>query len=92
LLVDDRYSVLSLGEWLNAWFCAKCLSWILFECNVLWSDDHNDIGLVVSFWGSTFCLNCFIYLNLCVSLKLTLNANLRALNPFAQLSESAALF
>jgi hypothetical protein len=84
--------VLSLEVWLNAWFCAKCLSWILFECNVFWSDDNNDIGLVVSLWGSTFCLNQFIYHNLCVSLKLFLNANYRALNMFAQLSESAALF
>jgi hypothetical protein len=84
--------VLSLEVWLNAWFCAKCLSWILFECNVLWSDDRNDIGLVVSLWGSTFCLNQFIYLNLCVPLKLFLNANPRALNLFTQLSESAALF
>jgi hypothetical protein len=84
--------VLTLGEWLNAWFYAKCLSWILFECNVLWSDDHNDIGLVVSLRGSNLCLNQFIYLNLCVSLKLALNANPRALNLFSQLSESAALF
>jgi hypothetical protein len=42
---------------LNACFCAKCLSWILFECNVLWSDDHNDIGLVVSLSGSTFSVS-----------------------------------
>jgi hypothetical protein len=84
--------VLSLEVWLNAWFRAKCLSWILFECNVLWSDDRNDIGLVVSLWGSTFCLNQFIYLNLYVPLKLFLNANPRALNLFTQLSESAALF
>jgi hypothetical protein len=59
---------------------------------VLWSDDHNDIGLVVSLWGSTFCLNHFIYLNLCVSLKLTLNTNPRASNLSAQHSESGALF
>jgi hypothetical protein len=84
--------VLSLEVWLNAWFCVKCLSWNLFECNVLWSDDHNNIGLVVSLWGSNFCLNQFIYLNLCVSLKLILKANPRALNLFAWLSESAALF
>jgi hypothetical protein len=33
--------------------------WVGFfvECNVLWSDDHNDIGLVVSLWGLTFSLN-----------------------------------
>jgi hypothetical protein len=79
--------VFSLGEWLNAWFCVKCLSWILFECNVLWSDDHNDISLVVSLRGSTFCLNHFIYLNLCVSLKLTPYTNPRASNRFAQFSE-----
>jgi hypothetical protein len=84
--------VFSLEVWLNAWFCVKCLSWILFECNVLWGDDHNDIGLVVSLWGSPFCHNNFIYLNFCVSLKLILNANPRASNLFAQLSESAALF
>jgi hypothetical protein len=84
--------VLSLEVWLNAWFCAKWLSWILFECNVLRSDDLNDIDLVVSLWGSTFRLNQFIYLNFCVSLKLILNANPRALNLFTQLSESAALF
>jgi hypothetical protein len=64
--------VLSLEVWLNAWFCAKCLSWILFECNVLWSDNHNNIGLVVSLWGSTFCLNQFIYLNVCVPLSFSL--------------------
>jgi hypothetical protein len=59
---------------------------------VLWSDNHNDIDLVVSLWGSTFCLNQFIYLNLSVPFKLFLNANPRALNLFSQLSESAALF
>jgi hypothetical protein len=59
---------------------------------VLWTYDHNDIGLVVSLWRSTFFLNQFIYLNLCVSLKLTLNANPRTTNLFAQFSESVALF
>jgi hypothetical protein len=58
---------------------------------VLWSDDHDDVGLVVSLWESTFCLNQYIYLNLCVPLKL-INANPRTLNLFSQLSESAALF
>jgi hypothetical protein len=61
-------------------------------CNVLWGDDDNDIGLVVSLWGSTFYLNQFIYLNLCVSLKLIPNANPRSSNLFAQLSESTTLF
>jgi hypothetical protein len=58
---------------------------------VLLSDDHNDIGLVVSLWGSTFSLNQLSILILS-SLLVFPNANPRALNLFAQLSESAALF
>ena len=38
--------VLSLVGCLDACACDKCLSWIVFfyECDVLWSDAHNDIG------------------------------------------------
>jgi hypothetical protein len=63
----------------------------LFECNVLWSDDHNDIGLVVSLWGSTFSLNQLSILIL-LSLSFSLMQIREALNLFALLSESAALF
>jgi hypothetical protein len=38
-------------------FVLNALVGFLFECNVLWSDDHNDIGLVVSLWGLVFSLN-----------------------------------
>jgi hypothetical protein len=58
---------------------------------MLWSDNHNDIGLVVSLWGSIFSLNQLSVLIVC-PFKLFLNASPRALNLFAQLSESAALF
>jgi hypothetical protein len=33
----------------------------LFECNVLWSDDHNDIDFVVSLWGQlSVSINLFM--------------------------------
>jgi hypothetical protein len=44
----------------------------LFECNVLWSDDHNDIGLVVSLWGVNFQSQSIICLNPFVSLSFSL--------------------
>jgi hypothetical protein len=53
-------------------FVLKCLSWILFECNVLWSDNHNDIGLVVSLWGVNFQYQSIIYLNPFVPLSFSL--------------------
>jgi hypothetical protein len=43
---DRRLGVLSLVACLNAWICVNAWSGSLIECNVLWVDSHNDIGLV----------------------------------------------
>jgi hypothetical protein len=55
---DRRLGVLSLVVCLNAWFCVNAWFGSLIECNVLWVDYHNDIGLVkVCLVGVNLCLN-----------------------------------